>query len=399
MDIHEYQAKRILSANGIRIPKGQIAYTALEAKNAARKVSVRGPWVLKAQIHSGARSGGHFLGAEAGASGGIRIIDNLKDIYPNAEEMLGATLVTSQTGEKGQVVSRVYVEAFNKVGHTFYLGMVIDRTQSTIMLLAANTKDDDIVKIAAESPEKILRIPLDLNGPTHAQTSHLASFLKLQNKSEDSFHNFIRGLFKTFISSDALMIEINPAGVLKNGEIVALDAKISLDDRALYRHKENAYLQDDDEIDTRKLKAERYGFVYNEYDGNIGCIVNGDGLALAMVGLMSDENDSAACTLNVKGSVDRDKIAAGIKIIATNPRVEGIVINVLGGFLRCDLIADGIIDAAAEVGMNVPLVVRFEGTNRDEARSILEQAQLPVVMADTMEDAVAKILAAVKENE
>lgn len=399
MIIHEYQAKQILSANGIKVPKGAIAYTPQEAKNVARRISVRGPWVLKAQIHSGARNHGRFAESRAGTAGGIRIVDTLKDVYSNAEEMLGSTLITSQTGAKGRVVSRIYVEAYNKVGHTFYLGMAIDRTLPAVTLLAANTRDDDIADIVANSPDRILRIPLDLTGPSHAQTNQIADFLKLQNKSEDSFHNFVRGMFKTFIGSDALMVEINPAGVLKNGEIVALDAKISLDDSALYRHEENLRFKDDYEIEPRRLKASNYGFVYHEYEGNIGCIVNGDGLALAMMGLMNSGDNSVACTLNVKGSVDRDKIAAGIKIIATNPRVEGIVINILGGFLRCDLIADGIIDAAAEVGMNIPLVVRFEGTNRNEACNILEQAKLPLIMAKDMEDAVSKILTAVEEGE
>lgn len=399
MDIHEYQAKQILSANGIKIPKGSIAYTPQEAKNAARRISARGPWVLKAQIHSGARNSGRFAESKAGTAGGIRIVESLKEVYSNAEEMLGATLITSQTGAKGRPVSRIYVEAYNKVGHTFYLGMAIDRTLPAITLLAANTRDDDIVDIVADSPDKILRIPLDLNGPTRAQTGQVACFLKLQSKSADSFHNFIRGMFKTFVGSDALMVEINPAGILKNGEIIALDAKISLDDSALYRHSENMRFKDDYEIETRKLKASRYGFVYHEYEGNIGCIVNGDGLALAMMGLMDGGDNSVACTLNVKGSVDRDKIAAGIKIIATNPRVEGIVINILGGFLRCDLIADGIIDAAAEVGMNIPLVVRFEGTNRDEACNILEQAKLPLIMAESTEEAVSMVVKAVEEGE
>ena len=399
MDIHEYQAKKILSSNGIKIPKGRIAYTPAEARKVAKEVSARGPWVLKAQIHSGARRLGRFIEAQAGVSGGIRIIDSLKDIYSNAEEMLGSTLVTSQTSPKGKLVSRIYVEAFNKVSHTFYVGMAIDRTNSSIVLLAANTKDEDIADIVANRPDKILRIPIDLNGPTHSQTSQLTNFLKLQNKSAESFHKFIRGMFKTFVSNDALMIEINPAGVLKNNEIVALDAKIRIDNRGLSRHPELECLRDDYEIEERELKALKYGFAYSEYDGNIGCIVNGSGLALAMVDTLKQGDNAIACSLNVKGSVDRDKIAAGIKLIATNPKVEGIIIYILGGFLRCDLIADGIIDAAAEVGMNIPLVVRFEGTNRDDAENILEQAKLPLIMADNMEDAVSKIVKAVEENE
>ncbi len=396
MDIHEYQAKQILNAHGIRTPKGKIAYTALEAKNVAREISARGPWVLKAQIHSGARNQGHFLEEKAGCNGGIRIVHTLEEVYVNAEAMLGSTLVTSQTGPNGRLVSRIYVEAYNKVVHNFYLGMAIDRVSSMITLLVASTKDDDITEIVVKNPEKILRVPLDITGPTYAQSSQIISFLNLRGKSEDSFHNFVRGIFKAFVAADALMIEINPVGVLKNGEMVALDAKITLDNRALYRHEQYEHWRDDDEIEVRQLKASRYGFVYNEYDGNIGCIVNGDGLALAMMGLMGT---TAACTMNIKGGADRDKIAAGIKIIATNPKVEGIVINILGGFVRCDMIADGIIDTAAEVGMNMPVVVRFEGTNRDEALNILKNANLPIVIADTMEEAVAKIVQAVEDGE
>lgn len=400
MNIHEYQAKQILSRNGIKIPKGKVAYTQEEARRAARQISAKGPWVLKAQIQSGARNSGHFLEAKAGARGGIRMVRNLKDLVSDAEAMLGSTLVTKQTGAKGKLVSRLYVEAYNKVGFTFYAGMAIDRTLPAITLLLANTKDDDINTIVESDPNRILRLPLDLvSGPTHAQTGKAAEFLKLQPRSYDSFYQFLRGMFKTFVSNDALMIEINPAGVMKSGDIVALDAKITLDDKALFRHPENQRLKDDYEIEVRELKANKYGFTYHEFDGNIGCIVNGEGLAMAMADLLKSQGSGVACWLNVKGGVDRDKIAAGIKIIVTNPRVEGIVINILGGFVRCDLIADGIIDAAAEVGMNIPLVVRFEGTNRDEAENILKRAGLPLVMAENMEDVVNKILQSVQESE
>lgn len=397
MDIHEYQAKQLLKANGINVPAGRIAYTALEAQNVAREISPRGPWVLKAQIHSGARSRGRFVEHRAGKGGGIRIAKTLKDVYANAQQMLGSTLITAQNKPYGNLVSRIYVEAYTKVEQIFYLSMAIDRTYPAITVLAADTATDDIAAILANSPEKIIRIPLDLKGPTKTHSKRIADFLNLKAKSFDSFHNFVRGLFKTFIKSEALMVEINPAGIRRNGDIVALDAKITIDNRAVYRHKDISSFKDEDDIPPRELKATRNGFSYHEYsNGNIGCIVNGSGLALAMVGMLKD---SAACTLNIKGGVDRDKIAAGIKIIATNPKVEGIVINILGGFVRCDLISDGIIDTAAEVGMNVPLVVRFEGTNRDEACKILEQANLPLIMADSMDDAIAKVLRAVEESE
>lgn len=400
MNIHEYQAKQILNRNGIKIPKGKIAYTAEEARRAAKAVTAKGPWVLKAQIQSGARNSGRFLEPRAGSRGGIRLVHSLKDLSVEAEAMLGSTLVTKQTGAKGKLVSRVYVEAYNKVGFTFYAGMAIDRTLPAVTLLLANTRDDDINTIAESDPNRIFRLPLDLvTGPTHAQTGRAAEFLKLQPRSYDSFYLFLRGMFKAFMANDALMIEINPAGVMKNGDIMALDAKITLDDKALFRHPENQRLKDDYETGARELKASKYGFTYHEFDGSIGCIVNGEGLAMAISDLVRSRGSGVACWLNVKGGVDRDKIAAGIKIIATNPRVEGIVINILGGFVRCDLIADGIIDAAAEVGMNIPLVIRFEGTNRDEAENILKRSGLPLVLAHNMEDAVDRILQAVRENE
>ena len=400
MNIHEYQAKRLLNQNGIKIPKGKIAYTANEARRAAKTVSAKGPWMLKAQIQSGARNDGHFLEERAGERGGIRLVESVKDLWNEADSMLGSTLVTKQTGARGQIVSRLYVEAYTKVGFTFYAGMAVDRTEATVTLLLANTKDNDINTIAESDPEHILRLPIDLvTGPTHAQTGKAAEFLKLQPRSYDSFYAFLRGMFKTFVANEALMIEINPAGVMKNGDIVALDAKIRLDDKALFRHPENGRLKDDYETEPRELKASKYGFTYHEFDGNIGCIVNGEGLAMAMSDLLKTKGSNVACWLNVKGGVDRDKIAAGIKIIVTNPRVEGIVINILGGFVRCDLIADGIIDAAAEVGMNIPLVVRFEGTNRDEAENVLKRAELPLILAHNMEDAVDKILQSIGESE
>lgn len=400
MNIHEYQAKRMLSRNGIKIPKGRIAYTADEARRAAKEVTDKGPWMLKAQIQSGARAAGHFLEEKAGSRGGIRQVERLRDLWAEADAMLGSTLVTKQTGPRGKLVSRLYVEAYTRVGFTFYAGMAIDRAQASVTLLLANTKDNDINVIAESDPGRILRLPIDLvTGPTHAQTGRAAEFLKLQPRSYDSFYLFLRGLFKTFIANDALMIEINPAGVMKNGDIVALDAKITLDDKALFRHPENSRLKDDYETGARELKAGKYGFTYHEFNGSIGCIVNGEGLAMAMAELLKRRGSEVACWLNVKGGVDRDKITAGIKIIATNPRVEGIVINILGGFVRCDLIADGIIDAAAEVGMNIPLVVRFEGTNRDEAENVLKRAGLPLTLVRNMEDAADEILRLVREGE
>ncbi|MBE6452927.1 MAG: ADP-forming succinate--CoA ligase subunit beta [Alphaproteobacteria bacterium] len=392
MNIHEYQAKRILKRYGINIPKGDVAYTPIESRRVASRVSSRGPWMLKAQIQSSARKKGYFLEKRTGSGGGIRKIQKRTEIIKNAEQMLGSTLVTIQTGPKGKTVSRLYVEAYSRIEHAFYLGLAVDRVNATLTLLAANTAGDDITNLAINHPEKILRLPLALEGKTNMpQVKQVMEFLKLSSKSGNSLKRLINGIHRIFLDYDATMVEINPVGVLKNGILVALDAKISFDDNALYRHPEIKRLQDDDEANSRELLAAKYKFGYSEFDGSVGCIVNGDGIALASMDMLSKQGVGTACFLNVKGGVDKDKIASGIKIIVSNPKVEGILINILGGFLRCNLIADGIVAAASEVGLNVPLVVRFEGTNKEEAQEILAESKLPIVMADNMEDAV-KIL-------
>lgn len=400
MNIHEYQAKKLLNKYGILIPKGGIAYTPNEAKRVASSVSFRGPWMLKAQIQSGARAHGYFLEEKAGKKGGIRLIKSRRDIIRHADQMLGSTLVTMQTGPKGKLVSRIYVEAFNVVKKVFYAGVVIDRMKPAITLLVAETANREIGEIALNEPDKVLKQELSLQeGVTPEQIQKVLEFINLSSKSAASLEALINGLRQAFIDYDATMIEINPVGVLANGSLIALDAKISFDNNAMYRHKDIKLLQDDYEADERELQAAKYRFTYSAFDGSIGCIVNGDGLAMAVMDVLHAKGASAACYLNVKGGVDKDKIASGIKIIMTNPRVEGILINILGGFLRCNLIADGIIAAASEVGLNVPLVVRFEGTNKEEAREILEHSKLPIIIADEMGEAVDRLLAAVEESD
>ena len=287
MNIHEYQAKKILSQYGINIPKGRIAYTPLEAKRAASEVSFRGPWMLKAQIQSGARKKGYFLDKKAGRKGGIRLVKSRRDIVREAEKMLGSTLVTVQTGPKGKLVSRVYVEAYNKVDKIFYASLVIDRMAPAITLLVADTKDEDIAGIAVNKPEKILRVPLDLiTGASPEQIQNIMEFLKLGSKVAKNLETFINGMHQAFVDYDATMIEVNPVGVTRHGSILALDAKMSFDNNALYRHKDVSVLQDDYEEEDRELKASKYGFQYSEFDGSIGCIVNGDGIEPAAVDLI-----------------------------------------------------------------------------------------------------------------
>lgn len=398
MNIHEYQAKKILSRYGVKIPKGMVAYTPAEAHAAAAMVSRRGPWVLKAQIQSGSRNKGYFLEKTAGAEGGIRVVNSRRRICENAAQMLGATLVTMQTGPLGKKVSRIYVEAFNKVERGFYMALAVSRVTAELTLLVALSQNEDILKTALNKPDKILKVRLDISGNTRPeQIRQVMTFLKLPPHSAKHLESLINALHKAFLENDALMIEINPVGVTKKGELIALDAKFSFDDNALFRHTDVLQMKDDCEISERELQAGRYRFTYSEFDGSVGCIVNGDGLALAAMDLLRDKNIGTACFINVKGGVDKEKIASGIKIIMTNPRVEGILLNILGGFLRCDLIADGIVSAASEVGLNVPMVVRFEGTNKERAKEILENSRLPVIWADTMEESVDKLANALEE--
>lgn len=400
MNIHEYQAKQVLKRYQINIPRGAIAYTPAEAKRVAQKVSPQGPWMLKAQIQSGARADGRFLEKRAGKEGGIRLLKGRKDIFAEADKMLGSTLLTSQTGSQGKLVSKIYIEEYLPMSQLFYASLVIDRMVPCVTLLVT-ASTTNIVELAGKNPEKILRINLNLDHKIgFREVDSIMAFLHLPDNCRKNLKTFINGMHQAFTDLDAMMIEINPVGVDEKGELTALDAKITFDDNALYRHKDIVQMHDDYEEEDRVLKAAKYGFQYQDFDdGSVGCIVNGDGIALTINDILHQKDEQLACFLNVKGGVDRDRISAGIKIIMTNPRVEGILINILGGFLRCNLVADGIIAAAAEAGLNVPMVVRFEGTNKDEAERILENSALPVILAHTMEDAVSKLLAAMKESD
>ena len=400
MNIHEYQAKKILSSFGVGIPKGKIAYTPNEAKRVALEVSKTGPWFVKAQIQSGARAQGYLLGEDDDQEGGVRIAETTKDILKESSALLGKTLVTIQTGPKGKLISRVYVEEYAKIKTVFYAGMAIDRVNASISMIFADVVNEEITNLAINAPEKILKIKLDLEkGASDKQVDDVLDFLSLHVDVKPNLENLISSLHKAFTSLDATMIEINPVGITRYKDLLALDAKMSFDDNALYRHKDILRLQDDYEEDDRELVAKKYKFSYSEFDGSVGCIVNGDGTALAAMDMLRDQDIGTACFLNVKGGVDKDKIAAGIKLILTNPKVEVVLINILGGFLRCNLISEGIILAASDVGLNVPLVVRFEGTNKEEAKEILANSKLPIIVAETMEDAVEKVIQALEDND
>ncbi len=399
MNIHEYQAKKVLAQYGILVPQGGIAYTPSEAKRVAQKLSSRGPWMLKAQIQSGARATGHFVDHDAGGKGGIRQITQITNVSYEAAQMLNNTLVTDQTGERGRLVTKVYVEKYVEVKHPFYVGMIIDSALPAITLLISEVAGENIINLAQQK-DKILRVNLQQDsGISDEQIFRILDFLALDKVYLQSFHDFLGKLLFTFINLDAQMIEINPVGIMPDKKLIALDAKINFDNNALFRHPDIVRIHEDFEEEARHRRAKSYGFQYHEFDGNIGCIVNGEGLALEAMDIIQSKGYGTACSLNVKGGVDKDKIASGIKIIMTNPRVEGLLINIIGGFLRCNLIADGILEASQDVGLTVPLIVRFEGTNKEEAKAILEQSNLQVIFAENINDAIEKLLTQMEVND
>ncbi len=389
MNIHEYQAKRIFKKFGIAIPNGIIAYTPNEALEGARKISADGPWVVKAQIQAGSRILGKFSDKRAGKKGGVRLSKTPEDVFFDADDMLENMLITNQTGSKGRLVSRVYVEEYVKVSKKFYISLMVDRSSASVLLIMykiVNKGVGGVANMMLSNSDNMLKINLGLQKEiTDEQVGEILSFMRagveIKNMKE-----FVDKLLDIFYTYDATMIEIDPIGVSKNHTIWALDAKICFDKNALYRHKDIKSMTDEAEIEERELIASKYGFQYKELNSGIGIIVNGDGLALNTINEAKKLDMDTACFLNLKGGVDRDKITASIKLIMTNPKVDGIFINILGGFLRCNLIADGIINVANDLGLNIPLIVRFEGTNRDEATDILEKSNLSLLIA---EDTVA----------
>lgn len=401
MSIHEYQAKRIFKKFGIRIPKGYIAYTPKEARASALVASECGPWVVKAQIQAGSRDDGKFLDKRAGNKGGIRLSKTLDEVYSNADEMLENMLITNQTGAKGRLVSRVYVEEYIKAYKKFYIGLAIDRVKAAVVVMISSMADidkDDFVDVIANMPEKILKINIGIKKEISAlNIDDIVRFMKVK-VDKDELKKFIDGLLKVFYEYDATLIEVNPFGITKDGKIWAMDAKICFDNNALYKHRDVKKMSQDTEIDEREIIASKFGFQYKELNSGIGVIVNGDGLALNTINEARNFGLDTACFLNLKGGVDRDKIATSIKLIMTNPKVDGIFINILGGFLRCNLIADGIITVANDLGLNIPLIVRFEGTNKVEATEILEKSNLALLIAEDTKKGLQMLKNAIEED-
>jgi succinyl-CoA synthetase beta subunit len=396
MNIHEYQAKSLLQKFGVAVPKGGVAYTPQEAEKVAKGLA--GPvYVVKAQIHAGGRGAGHFADNPSG-KGGVRIVKSTDDAAKAAADMLGHVLVTKQTGPKGREVKRIYVEEGCDIKRELYLGMLIDRKTSRITVMASTEGGMEIEEVAAKHPEKILRVAIDpVTGMQGFHARELAFGLGLEGKQVAAATKFMLGMYKAFTSLDASIVEINPLVITGAGEVIALDAKMNFDDNALFRHHDVEEMRDEAEEDPTELEAAKHQLNYVKLDGNIGCMVNGAGLAMATMDIIKLYGASPANFLDVGGGATKERVTAAFKLILSDPHVEGILVNIFGGIMRCDVIAEGVVAAAREVSLHVPLVVRLEGTNVNLGKKILAESGLPILSADNLADAAEKIVKAVKE--
>ncbi|MDE2579067.1 MAG: ADP-forming succinate--CoA ligase subunit beta [Hyphomicrobiales bacterium] len=396
MNIHEYQAKAILREFGAPVSRGVPVMKADEAEKAANELG--GPlWVVKSQIHAGGRGKGKFKEASAGDKGGVRLAKSVQDVKDNVKQMLGATLVTVQTGPTGKQVNRLYIEEGSDIAKEFYLSMLVDRATSRIAFVVSTEGGMDIEKVAHDTPEKIVTFTVD--PATGVQPHHgrrVAQALGLSGDLSKQAGSLVEKLYKAFVAKDMEMLEINPLIVTTDGKLKCLDAKISFDNNALYRHPDIAALRDETEEDAKELEASKYDLNYITLDGTIGCMVNGAGLAMATMDIIKLYGESPANFLDVGGGASREKVTAAFKIITADPNVKGILINIFGGIMKCDIIAEGVIAAVKEVGLKVPLVVRLEGTNVDLGKKIIATSGLNVIPADDLDDAAQKIVKAVK---
>jgi succinyl-CoA synthetase beta subunit len=400
MNIHEYQAKELLAKFGVAVPKGIAALSVEEAVAAAKQLP--GPlYVVKSQIHAGGRGKGKFKELGPDAKGGVRLAFNLDEVEAHAKDMLGNTLVTIQTGDAGKQVNRLYITDGADIKQEFYLALLVDRATSKIAVVASTEGGMNIEDVAHDTPEKIHTITIDpATGimPHHGRS--VAATLGLTGDLAKQAQTVLAGLYAAFIGTDAEQIEINPLAVCKgaNGdELLVLDAKVSFDGNAMFRHKDLAELRDLTEEDPAEIEASEYDLAYIKLDGNIGCMVNGAGLAMATMDIIKLNGEFPANFLDVGGGASKEKVTAAFKIILKDPAVKGILVNIFGGIMKCDIIADGIVAAAKEVNLSVPLVVRLEGTNVQQGKDILASSGLPIVSANDLGDAAEKIVAEVRK--
>src|SRR3954471_5940755 len=387
MNIHEYQAKGVLKKFGVTVPRGVPALSVDEAVKGAQQLG--GPvWVVKAQIHAGGR----------GKAGGVKVVKSVDDVKAAAQQMLGMTLVTHQTGPAGKVVKRIYVEGGCDIKRELYLGMLVDRATSRITIMASAEGGVEIEEVAAKTPEKILKVAIDpATGIQPYHTRKIAFFLGLEGSQIASAAKFITAMYGAFNALDCSIVEINPLVVTGAGDVLALDAKVNFDDNALFRHKDIEDLRDPDEEDPAELEAAKHSLNYIKLDGNIGCMVNGAGLAMATMDIIKLYGGMPANFLDVGGGATKEGVTTAFKLILADPKVEGILVNIFGGIMRCDVIAEGVVAAAREISLHVPLVVRLEGTNVALGKKILAESGLAITSADNLADAAQKIVKAVKE--
>ncbi len=396
MNIHEYQAKQLLREYGLPVSDGRVVLKADEAKTAAGEID--GPiWVVKAQIHAGGRGKGKFKEASAGEKGGVRITKSVSDAAEEAQKMLGRTLVTHQTGPAGKVVNRIYIEDGSDIARELYLALLVDRGSSRIAFVVSTEGGMDIEEVAAKTPEKILSFSVDpASGISGFHGRRVAFALGLEGKQVKQCVDLVNKLFKLFVEKDAEMLEINPLIVTTDGDLKCLDAKMGFDSNALYRQKDVLALRDETEEDPKELAASKFDLNYIALDGEIGCMVNGAGLAMATMDIIKLYGAEPANFLDVGGGATKEKVTEAFKIITSDPNVKGILVNIFGGIMRCDIIAEGVIAAVHAVGLKVPLVVRLEGTNVELGKKILNESGLAVIAADDLADAAEKIVKAVK---
>ncbi|MBO6633349.1 ADP-forming succinate--CoA ligase subunit beta [Parvibaculum sp.] len=387
MNIHEYQAKAVLAKYGVPVPRGHAAFTPEEAVAKANELG--GPvWVVKAQIHAGGR----------GKAGGVKVVKSVEDVEKEAKRLLGSTLVTHQTGPDGKEVNRLYIEEGSSIDRELYLSILVDRATSRVSFIVSTEGGMDIEEVAKKTPEKILSFDVDpASGISGFHGRKVAYALGLEGDQVKQGVALIDKLYKAFVSEDMSMLEINPLVVTGEGNVLCLDAKVNFDSNALYRHKDIVELRDLTEEDPAEVEASKYDLNYIKLDGQIGCMVNGAGLAMATMDIIKLYGSEPANFLDVGGGATKEKVTAAFKIILSDPNVEGILVNIFGGIMRCDIIAEGVVAAAKEVSLGVPLVVRLEGTNVELGKKIMAESGLPIISADNLADAAEKIVKAVKE--
>ena len=386
MNIHEHQAKQILKKFGAIVPEGVFGFTVEELLEKCKSLKTE-KYVLKAQIHAGGR----------GKAGGVKILDNLKELEVSAKELLGKKLVTHQTGPEGREVKRLYVEVSSNIEKEFYLSCLVDRATSKIAFISSDQGGVDIEEVASKSPDKILTTKVELKEEIlDEECEKIIQIFELDKNPKEEAISLIKSIYKMFIETDANMVEINPLILTKEKKIICLDAKVNFDSNALFRHPEILELRDLNEEDPAEIEASKHDLAYIKLDGSIGCMVNGAGLAMATMDIIKLYGEEPANFLDVGGGASKEKVSAALKIILSDKNVKGILINIFGGIMRCDVLAQGVVDAAKEIKINVPLVVRLAGTNFKEGKEILDNSGLELISAENLDDAAKKIVKVIK---